>query len=154
MKIKLNSSKILLLIIAVLVIYLLFFSNTSGYGNNDAKDEGYSDVVTGSPIKTRESFRKLKRGKYYSQYEAGVKAGRRDLMIVSGLQGSSSGDRKSIKRREDANKRINAAKAKAAREQAKKMKKASATSTVAKSTFSALKSTFTGAPKGRSDTKK
>jgi len=47
MEIKLGSNKVLLLIIGVLVIYMLFFNNTSGYkdqpSNRIAYEKGFED---------------------------------------------------------------------------------------------------------------
>ena len=42
MQIKFGSNKMLLLMIGVLVIYLLFFNNTSGYESKYAYIEGYT----------------------------------------------------------------------------------------------------------------
>ena len=101
MKIKFGSNKILLLIIAALVIYMLFFSNTSGYSNRDAYKEGYSDSVNNVSRKSQASFVKAhskekKPQRHYDQYKAGFKAGETDL------KKSLRGDKKAKKRVNDA----------------------------------------------------
>ena len=101
MKIKLGSNKILLLIIAALVIYMLFFSNTSGYSNRDAYKEGYSDSINKVSQKSQASFvrahaKEKKPQRHYGQYKAGFRAGENDL------KKSLRGDKAAKKRVNDA----------------------------------------------------
>jgi len=83
MEIKFSHNKILFIIIAVLVIYLLFFNNTSGYSSNDAYVQGYDDKIEG--VYKNASFFKLrysdKSGTLYSQYMSGWNTARDDQTL-------------------------------------------------------------------------
>jgi len=85
MKIKFSHNKILFIIIAVLVIYLLFFNNTSGYSSNDAYDEGYDDRIKNMSKKTNIDFNVVhpdKSGVLYAQYVMGWNSANNDSNYI------------------------------------------------------------------------
>ena len=76
MQLKLGSNKMLLLIIGVLVIYLIFKNNTSGYVSGDAYNEGKKDARNNIAKKDLSSFVKShanvkKVETYYNTYVKG-----------------------------------------------------------------------------------